>query len=145
MDFAIDCGVPTGLGTLRAGTWSAGQLNAAIPPPLSRLRSVTRIIAAWRGALILGSPVIVESLLGRVGQQLPNDVADLQGAIVIFKCLWSWVGERSVAQYEKLVRQANRSKTATTPLPSGYVLVEANGEDWSPMRGVNASQRPPEE
>jgi hypothetical protein len=27
-------------------------------------------------------PVIVESLLGRVGQQLPNDVADLQGAIV---------------------------------------------------------------
>ena len=90
-------------------------------------------------------PVIVESLLGRVGQQLPNDVADLQGAIVIFKCLWSWVGERSVAQYEKLVRQANLSKTATTPLPSGYVLVEANGEDWSPMRGVNASQTPPEE
>ena len=82
MDFAIDCGAPLGLGTLRAGTWSAGQLSAAIPPPPSRLRTVTRIIAAWRGALILGSPVIVESVLGRVGQQLPNDVADLQGAIV---------------------------------------------------------------
>jgi hypothetical protein len=107
---------------------------------------VTRIIAAWRGALILGSRVIVESLLGRVGQQLPNDVADLQGAIVDLQMFVVMGGrERSVAPYEKLVRQANLSKTATTPLPSGYVLVEANGEDWSPMRGVNASQRPPEE
>ena len=107
---------------------------------------MTRIIAAWRGALILLSPVIVESLLGRVGQQLPNDVADLQGAIVDLQ-MFVVVGgrERSVAPYEKLVRQANLSKTATTPLRQDYTLVAANGEDWSPMRGVNASQRPPEE
>jgi hypothetical protein len=92
------------------------------------------------------SAVIVESLLGRVGQQLPNDVAALQGAIVDLQ-MFVVVGgrERSVAPYEKLVRQANLSKTPTTPLPSGYVLVEANGEDWHPMRGVNASQRPTEE
>jgi hypothetical protein len=66
----------------RAEIWSAGQPSAAIPSPRSPLRSVMRITAAWPDALILGSPVIVESLLGRVGQQLPNDVADLQGAIV---------------------------------------------------------------
>ena len=107
---------------------------------------MTRIIAASRGTLILRSPIIVESLLGRVGQQLPNDVAALQGAIVDLQ-MFVVVGgrERSIAPYEKLVRQTNLSKTATTPHPLGYVLVEANGEDWSPMRGVNASQRPPEE
>ena len=87
-----------------------------------------------RGALILGSPVIVESLLGRVGQQPPNDVADLQGAIVDLQ-MFVVVGGREIGRpYEKVCSPSKSIETATTPLPSGYVP-GGNGEDWSLMRG----------
>jgi hypothetical protein len=41
------------------------------------------------------APIIVESLLGRVGQQLPNDVSDLQGAFVDLH-MFVVVGEREI-------------------------------------------------
>jgi hypothetical protein len=33
--------------------------------------------------------------------------------------------ERAVSQYAELLQQADLSLTTTTPLPSGYVLMEA--------------------
>ena len=71
--------------------------------------------------------MIVECFLGRVGQEISHDIADIQGAIIDLH-LFVLVGgrERSVSQYESLLQQANLSMTATTPLPSGYVLMEAS-------------------
>jgi len=70
--------------------------------------------------------VLVESFLGRVGQEVSPDTADIQGAIIDLH-MFLLVGERerSVSQYETLLQQADLSMTATTPLPSGYVLMEA--------------------
>ena len=73
--------------------------------------------------------VLVESFLGRVGQDVSPDIADIQGAIIDLH-MFVVVGgrERSVSQYEHLLQQADLSMTATTPLPSGYVLMEATAK-----------------
>ena len=70
--------------------------------------------------------VLVEAFLGRVGQEVSPDMADIQGAIIDLH-MFLLVGgqERSVSQYADLLQQADLSMTATTPLPSGYVLMEA--------------------
>ena len=73
-----------------------------------------------------GKLVIVESFLGRVGQEREDDIADTQGAIVDLHMLVVAGGrERSVSQYESLLHQVGLAMTATTLLPSGYVLMEA--------------------
>jgi hypothetical protein len=70
--------------------------------------------------------VLVEAFLGRVGQEVSPDIADIQGAIIDLHMLVLVGGrERSVSQYAALLQQADLSLTATTPLPSGYVLMEA--------------------
>src|SRR5262245_53276278 len=77
-----------------------------------------------------GRVVLVEAFLGRVGQEVSPDIADIQGAIIDLHMLVLVGGrERSVSQYEKLLQQAALSLTATTPLPSGYVLMEATATD----------------
>ena len=73
--------------------------------------------------------VLVESFLGRVGQDVSHDIADTQGAIIDLHMFVAVGGrERSVSQYEHLLRQADLSMTASTPLPSGYVLMEATAQ-----------------
>ena len=87
-----------------------------------------RILKNCRRAMLPNSRlVIVECFLGRVGQEISHDIADIQGAIIDLH-LFVLVGgrERSVSQYENLLQQADLSMTATTPLPSGYVLMEAS-------------------
>ena len=73
-----------------------------------------------------GRLIVVEAFLGREGQKAGHDMADIQGAIIDLH-LFMLVGgkERSVSQYEDLLRQADLAITAITPLPSGYVIVEA--------------------
>jgi hypothetical protein len=86
-----------------------------------------RILKNCRRAMRPGGRlVLVESFLGRVGQEVGHDIADTQGAIVDLH-MFVVVGgrERSVSQYEDLLQQADLSMTATTPLPSGYLLMEA--------------------
>jgi hypothetical protein len=61
----------------------------------------------------------------RRGSARSHDIADTQGAIIDLHMFVAVGGrERSVSQYEHLLRQADLSMTATTPLPSGYVLME---------------------
>jgi hypothetical protein len=86
-----------------------------------------RILGNCRRAMASdGRLVIVESLLGRVDQEREDDIADTQGAIVDLHMLVVAGGrERSASEYESLLRQAGLAMTATTPLPSGYVLMEA--------------------
>jgi hypothetical protein len=56
----------------------------------------------------------------------PRTVADIQGALIDLHMLMLVGGrERSVSRYENLLQQADLSLTAITPLPSGYVLMEA--------------------
>jgi len=70
--------------------------------------------------------VIVEAFVARVGQEVSHDVADIQAAIIDLHMLKMVGGrERSVSQYEDLLQLANLSITASTPLRSGYVLIEA--------------------
>jgi hypothetical protein len=77
-----------------------------------------------------GRLAIVESFLGRVGERIADDVGDTQGAIIDLHMFVAVGGrERSVSQYENLLRQADLSITACTPLPSGYVLMEARARD----------------
>jgi hypothetical protein len=67
----------------------------------------------------------VESYLGRIGQEISDEIADTQGAIIDLHMFIAAGGrERSVQQYENLLRQADLSMTTTTPLPSGYVVME---------------------
>jgi hypothetical protein len=73
-----------------------------------------------------GRLIVVESFLGRVGQEREDDIADTQGAIVDLHMLVVAGGrERSVSEYVGLLHQAGLATTATTLLPSGYVLTEA--------------------
>ena len=97
MDFAIDCGAPLGLGAVRAGTWSAGQLSAAIPPPAESSPKCDAHHNRVARRPYFRIAVIVEFLLGRVGQQLPNDVAGLQGAIVDLQ-MFVVVGGREIGR-----------------------------------------------
>jgi hypothetical protein len=89
-----------------------------------------RILKNCRRAMLPGSRlVIIESFLGRMGQAVSDDIADIQGAIIDLHMFVAVGGrERSVSQYEHLLRQADLSMTATTPLPSGYVLMEATAK-----------------
>jgi hypothetical protein len=65
-----------------------------------------------------------------VDQELSDDIADTQGAIIDLHMLIAVGGrERSVPQYEDLLQQAALSIVATTLLPSGYVLMEAVPKD----------------
>src|ERR1700730_7017520 len=65
----------------------------------------------------------------RRGSARSHDIADTQGAIIDLHMFVAVGGkERSVSQYEHLLRQADLSMTVTTPLPSGYVLREATGQ-----------------
>jgi hypothetical protein len=60
-------------------------------------------------------------------------MADMQGALIDLHMFVVAGGrERSVSQYADLLQHAGLSLTATTPLPSGYVLMEATamGERW---------------
>jgi hypothetical protein len=67
---------------------------------------------------------VVESFLGRLSQEIEDDIADTQGAIVDLHMLVVAGGrERSVSQHESLFHQAGLAMRATTPLPSGYVLM----------------------
>lgn len=89
-----------------------------------------RILKNCRRAMLPNSRlVIIECFLGRVGQEGSHDMADTQGAIIDLH-IFLLVGgrERSVSQYETLLQQADLSMTATTPLPSGYVLMEARAK-----------------
>jgi len=73
-----------------------------------------------------GRLVLVEAFLGRVGQDVGPDMADMQGALIDLHMFVAAGGrERSVSQYADLLQHAELSMTATTPLPSGYVLMEA--------------------
>jgi hypothetical protein len=86
-----------------------------------------RILRNCRRAMLPGGKlVLVESFLGQVGQEMDPHIADTQGAIVDLH-MFVVVGgrERSVSEYEELLQQADLSTTAVTPLPSGYVLIEA--------------------
>jgi len=77
-----------------------------------------------------GRLALVEAFLARAGQEVGHEVADIQGAIIDLHMLVLVGGrERSVLQYEHLLQQADLSMTASTPLPSGYVLVEASVND----------------
>ena len=86
-----------------------------------------RILKNCRSALLPGGRlIIVESFLGRVGQEVSHDVADIQGAIIDLHMFVVAGGrERSVSEYRTLLELADLSIVATTPLPSGYVLMEA--------------------
>ena len=86
-----------------------------------------RILTNCRRAMRPSSRVVlVEAFLGRVGQEVSPDMADIQGAIIDLHMMVLVGGrERSVSQYAALLQQADLSLTATTPLPSGYVLMEA--------------------
>jgi hypothetical protein len=86
-----------------------------------------RILQVCRRAMVPGGRlVIVESFLGRVGEEVSQDIADAQSAIIDLHMFVVAGGrERSISQYENLLQQADLSMTATTPLPSGYVLIEA--------------------
>ena len=54
-----------------------------------------------------GRLVVVESFLGRVGQEREDDIADTQGAIVDLHMLVVAGGrERSISEYVGLLRQA---------------------------------------
>jgi hypothetical protein len=84
-----------------------------------------RILKNCRRAMLPnGKLAIVESFLGRVDERIADGVGDTQGAIIDFSCVRGGGGrERSVSQYENQLRQADLS--ITTPLSSGYVLMEA--------------------
>src|SRR5215510_9496117 len=86
-----------------------------------------RILTNCRRAMRPRSRVVlVEAFLGRVGQDVSPDIADMQGALIDLHMFVAAGGrERSVSQYAALLQQADLSLTATTPLPSGYVLMEA--------------------
>jgi hypothetical protein len=86
-----------------------------------------RILGNCRRAMASdGRLVVVESFLGRVGQEREDDIADTQGAIVDLHMLVVAGGrERSISEYVGLLHQAGLATTATTLLPSGYVLMEA--------------------
>ena len=86
-----------------------------------------RILRNCRRAMLPGGRLIlVEAFLGRMNQKAGHDIADIQGEIIDLHLLMLVGGkERSVSQYEDLLRQADLAITAITPLPSGYVIVEA--------------------
>jgi O-methyltransferase domain len=90
------------------------------------LRFILRILKNCRRAMRPeGRLVLVESFLGRLGEEI-SDVADNQGAIIDLHMFLLLGGkERSASEYESLLQQADLSTTTTTPLPSGYVLIEA--------------------
>ena len=131
--------VAASLGLSERSTAVAGDFFESVPAgDLYLLRFIlhdwndqdcVRILKTCRRAMTPGGRlVLVESFLGRVGQDVSHDIADTQGAIIDLH-MFVVVGgrERSVSQYEHLLRQADLSITATTPLPSGYVLMEATG------------------
>jgi len=70
--------------------------------------------------------VLVEAFLGRVGQEVSPAIADMQGALIDLHMLVLVGGrERAVSQYADLLQHADLALTVNTPLPSGYVLMEA--------------------
>lgn len=91
----------------------------------------TRILGKCRRAMLPGGRlVIVESFLGPIGRDVSDEIADTQGEIVDLHMFVVAGGrERSVSQYEGLLQYAGLSMTATTPLPSGYVLMEATAKE----------------
>ena len=93
-----------------------------------------QILRNCRRAMLPGGRlIVVEAFLGRVGQKAGHGIADIQGEIIDLH-LFMLVGgrERSVSQYEHLLQQAELSVTAITPLPSGYVLMEATALEVPP-------------
>jgi hypothetical protein len=94
-------------------------------------KECVRILGNCRRAMASGGRlVVVESLLRRVGQEMGDDIADTQGAIIDLHMLVVAGGrERSVSEYEGLLHQAGLAMTATSCLPSGYVLMEAVAND----------------
>jgi hypothetical protein len=131
----------TSLGLSERSTAIAGDFFESVPAgDLYLVRFIlhdwndedcVRILKNCRRAMMPGGRlVVVESFLGRVGQAASDDIADIQGAIIDLHMLTLVGGrERSVSQYENLLRQADLSMIATTPLPSGYVLIEAVAKD----------------
>jgi hypothetical protein len=125
------------LGLEDRSTAVAGDFFASVPAgDLYLLRFILhdwhdadciRILTNCRSAMRPNSRlVIVESFLGRMGQDVSPDMADTQGALIDLHMFVVAGGrERSVSQYADLLQQADLSLTATTPLPSGYVLMEA--------------------
>jgi O-methyltransferase domain len=125
------------LGLSERSTAVAGDFFDAIPEgDLYLLRFILhdwndadciRILHNCRRAMRPGSRVVlVEAFLGRVGQDVSPDIADMQGALIdLHMLVVAGERERSVSQYADLLQHAELSLTATTPLPSGYVLMEA--------------------
>jgi hypothetical protein len=102
-----------------------------------------RILKNCRRAMLPGGRLIlVEAFLGR---KAGHDIADIQGEIIDLH-LFMLVGgkERSVSQYEDLLQQADLSVTTITPLPSGYVLMEATALERPPSvrKGVKVGSPP---
>jgi hypothetical protein len=78
-----------------------------------------------------------------VGQEIEDDIADTQGAIVDLHMFVVAGGrERSVSQYASLLHQAGLAMTATTLLPSGYVPMEAVGmtSGFCPSQAASPSE-----
>ena len=129
------------LGLAERSTAVAGDFFDAVPAgDLYLLRFILhdwqdadciRILTNCRRAMRPRSRVVlVEAFLSRVGQDVSPDMADMQGALIDLHMLVAAGGrERSVSQYAALLQQADLALTATTPLPSGYVLMEATATD----------------
>src|SRR5882724_2196636 len=125
------------LGLAERSTAVAGDFFDAVPAgDLYLLRFILhdwsdadclRILTNCRRAMRpRGRLVLVEAFLGRVGQDVGPDMADMQGALIDLHMFVAAGGrERSVSQYADLLQHAELSMTASTPLPSGYVLMEA--------------------
>jgi O-methyltransferase domain len=125
------------LGLAARSTAVAGEFLASVPAgDLSLLRFILpdwkdadgrRRLTTCRRAMRPHSRVaLVEAFRGRVGQDVPPDTADRQGALIDLQMVVVAGGrERSVSPDADLLQHADRSLTAATPLPSGDVLMEA--------------------
>jgi SAM-dependent methyltransferase len=73
-----------------------------------------------------GRLVIIEAYLGEPGQRAATSMVDNQVALIDLHMLLMGNGrERSIAEYDALLDAAGLRRGRITPLPSGYVMIEA--------------------
>lgn len=73
-----------------------------------------------------GRLVIVEAFLGEPGEMPASSMIDTQPALIDLHMLLMGNGkERSIAEYDALIHAAGLRRSKITPLPSGYVIIEA--------------------
>jgi SAM-dependent methyltransferase len=73
-----------------------------------------------------GRIVIVEGFLGEPGELPPPSMVDTQTALIdLHMLLMTNRRERSISQYDALIQPVGLRRRNLTPLPSGYVIIEA--------------------